>query len=60
MRVSDEDYAACTPGPTAHWPINAILAVRAAAPGIRTAVELPQIIPLYSCGAVPWSPPSTR
>ncbi|MCJ2188408.1 NAD(P)H-dependent amine dehydrogenase family protein [Novosphingobium beihaiensis] len=46
--VSAEDYAAYTPGLTAHRPINAIPAVCAAAPGIRTTVELPQIIPLYS------------
>ncbi|MCJ2177511.1 dihydrodipicolinate reductase [Novosphingobium album (ex Hu et al. 2023)] len=46
--VAEEDYAAYTPGLTAHRPINAIPAVCAAAPGIRTTVELPQIIPLYS------------
>ncbi|MCT2400794.1 dihydrodipicolinate reductase [Novosphingobium mangrovi (ex Huang et al. 2023)] len=46
--VSEEDYAAYTPGLTAHRPINAIPAVCAAQPGIRTTVDLPQIIPLYS------------
>ena len=46
--VSEEDYAAYTPGLTAHRPINAIPAVCAAEPGIRTTVELPQIVPLYS------------
>lgn len=46
--VAEEDYAAYTPGLTAHRPINAIPAVCAAAPGIRTTVELPQIIPLYA------------
>lgn len=46
--VPEEDYAAYTPGLTAHRPINAIPAVCAAEPGIRTTVELPQIIPLYS------------
>ena len=46
--VADEDYAAYTPGLTAHRPINAIPAVCAAPPGIRTTVDLPQIIPLYS------------
>lgn len=45
--VSEEDYAAYTPGLTAHRPINAIPAVCAAAPGIRTTVDLPQIVPLY-------------
>lgn len=45
--VSAEDYAAYTPGLTAHRPINAIPAVCAAAPGIRTTVDLPQIVPLY-------------
>jgi 4-hydroxy-tetrahydrodipicolinate reductase len=45
--VAPEDYAAFTPGLTAHRPINAIPAVCAAAPGIRTTVDLPQIIPLY-------------
>lgn len=45
--VAEEDYAAYTPGLTAHRPINAIPAVCAAAPGIRTTVELPQIVPLY-------------
>ncbi|AXB78160.1 dihydrodipicolinate reductase [Novosphingobium sp. P6W] len=45
--VSADDYAAFTPGLTAHRPINAIPAVCAAAPGIRTTVDLPQVIPLY-------------
>lgn len=45
--VSPEDYAAFTPGLTAHRPINAIPAVCAAQPGIRTTVDLPQIVPLY-------------
>ena len=46
--VSEENYAAYTPGLTAHRPINAIPAVCAAAPGIRTTVDLPQIVPLYA------------
>lgn len=45
--VAPENYAAFTPGLTAHRPINAIPAVCAAAPGIRTTVDLPQIIPIY-------------
>jgi 4-hydroxy-tetrahydrodipicolinate reductase len=46
--VSPQDYAAYTPGLTAHRPINAIPAVCAAEPGIRTTVDLPQIVPLFS------------
>ncbi|MFC0206355.1 NAD(P)H-dependent amine dehydrogenase family protein [Novosphingobium soli] len=46
--VAAEDYAAYTPGLTAHRPVNAIPAVCAAEPGIRTTVELPQILPLFS------------
>lgn len=42
--VAPENYAAMTPGLTAHRPVNAIPAVCAAAPGIRSTVELPQII----------------
>ena len=42
--VKPEDYAAFTPGLTAHRPVNAIPYVCAAAPGIRTTVDLPQII----------------
>ncbi|HEY2427829.1 MAG TPA: hypothetical protein VGI06_02785 [Acidimicrobiales bacterium] len=42
--VADEHYAATSPGYTAHRPVNAIAAVCAAAPGIRTTAELPQII----------------
>lgn len=42
--VAPEDYAAFTPGLTAHRPVNAVAAVCAADPGIRTTPELPQII----------------
>jgi 4-hydroxy-tetrahydrodipicolinate reductase len=42
--VPEEHYAAMSPGLTAHRPINAIPYVVAAAPGIRTTVELPQVI----------------
>jgi hypothetical protein len=34
-----------TPGYTANRPVNAVPYVCAAAPGIRTTVDLPQIIP---------------
>jgi 2,4-diaminopentanoate dehydrogenase len=43
--VAAEDWAATSPGLTAHRPVNAIPFVCAAAPGIRTTAELPQIIP---------------
>jgi hypothetical protein len=40
--VALEDYGAMTPGLTAHPPVNAIPYVCAAAPGIRTTVDLPR------------------
>lgn len=46
--VPEEDYAAFTPGLTAHRPVNAIPVVCAAAPGIRTTSDLPQIIPTFA------------
>lgn len=42
--VPQERKAATTPGYTAHRAVNAVPYVCAAAPGIRTSVELPQII----------------
>jgi 4-hydroxy-tetrahydrodipicolinate reductase len=39
-----ENYADMTPGLTAHRPVNAVPYVCDAAPGIRTSVDLPQII----------------
>jgi 4-hydroxy-tetrahydrodipicolinate reductase len=42
--VAPEDYAAFTPGLTGHRAVNAVAAVCAAAPGIRTTVDLPQIV----------------
>lgn len=42
--VAPEDYAAMTPGLTAHRPVNAVPYVCEAPAGIRTAVDLPQII----------------
>jgi 4-hydroxy-tetrahydrodipicolinate reductase len=44
--VPPEQWAATSPGLTAHRPVNAIPYVCAAAPGIRTSTELPQIIPV--------------
>ncbi|MFT4047883.1 MAG: hypothetical protein QM661_14485 [Solimonas sp.] len=43
--VPAERKAATTPGYTAHRAVNAVPCVCAAAPGIRTSVELPQIVP---------------
>jgi hypothetical protein len=42
--VAPEDYAATTPGLTAHRPVNAVPYVCEAEPGIRTITDLPQII----------------
>ena len=41
--MSLADYAAFTPGLTAHRPVNAIPAICAAPPGIRTTADLPQV-----------------
>jgi 2,4-diaminopentanoate dehydrogenase len=45
--VPPEAWAATSPGLTAHRPVNAVPYVCAAAPGIVTSVELPQIIPTF-------------
>ncbi|WP_340589101.1 dihydrodipicolinate reductase [Erythrobacter alti] len=42
--VAPEEYAAFTPGLTAHRAVNAVTAVCAASPGIRTTVDLPQVV----------------
>jgi hypothetical protein len=42
--VSPDRYAAVSPGYTAHRAVNAVPFVCAAEPGIRTTVDLPQII----------------
>jgi 4-hydroxy-tetrahydrodipicolinate reductase len=44
--VPPEEWAATSPGLTAHRPVNAIPYVCAADPGIRSSSELPQIIPV--------------
>ena len=44
--VPSEEWGATSPGVTAHRPVNAIPYVCAAAPGIRTTAELPQIVPV--------------
>lgn len=43
-----EEMAAVTPGYTAHRAVNAVPYVCAAAPGIRTTADLPQIIPTFA------------
>lgn len=42
--VAPEHYAAFTPGLTAHRAVNAVAALCAAPPGIRTTVDLPQVL----------------
>jgi 4-hydroxy-tetrahydrodipicolinate reductase len=42
--VAPEDYAATTPGLTAHRPVNAIPCVCGAEPGIRTITDLPHVV----------------
>lgn len=46
--VSAEDYPAYTPGLTAHRAVNAIPIVCEAESGIRTTVDLPQVIPHFA------------
>lgn len=42
--VAPENYADMTPGLTAHRPVNAVPYVCDATPGIKTTVDLPQIV----------------
>jgi 2,4-diaminopentanoate dehydrogenase len=42
--VPADEWAATSPGLTAHRPVNAIPFVCAAEPGIRSIVDLPQVI----------------
>jgi 2,4-diaminopentanoate dehydrogenase len=42
--VSEEEYPAMSPGLTAHRPVNAIPYVVGAEPGIRSVLDLPQIV----------------
>ncbi len=44
--VAPEAYAAFTPGLTGHRAVNSVIAVCNAAPGIRTTVDLPQVVAL--------------
>lgn len=43
--VAPEDYAEMTPGLTAHRPVNMVRYVCDAPAGIRTSIELPQVLP---------------
>ena len=45
--VSLDEWAATSPGLTAHRPVNAVPYVCAAEPGIRTTVDLPLITPSF-------------
>jgi hypothetical protein len=45
LAIPLEQMAAMSPGITAHRAVNAVAAVCAAPPGIRTSVDLPQVIP---------------
>lgn len=42
--VAPEDYAEFSPGLTAHRAVNSVPAVCAAAPGMRTTADMPQVI----------------
>ena len=42
--VPVERYASVSPGYTAHRAVNAVPAVCAAGPGIRTTIDLPQVL----------------
>lgn len=44
--VEPERYAQVSPGFTAHPAVNAVAAVCAAAPGIRTTFDLPRVLPV--------------
>jgi hypothetical protein len=46
--VPVERYGATSPGYTAHRAVNAVPYVCDAAPGIRTSIELPQIVPHFA------------
>ena len=45
--VAKEDFPLFTPGLTAHRAVNAVPMVCEAAPGLRTTVDLPQVIPIF-------------
>jgi 4-hydroxy-tetrahydrodipicolinate reductase len=45
--VAEEQWGATSPGLTAHPPVNVVRYVCEADPGIRTTVDLPQVIPTF-------------
>jgi 4-hydroxy-tetrahydrodipicolinate reductase len=45
--VTPEEYPLFTPGLTAHRAVNAVPIVCKAAPGIRTTVDMAQVIPQF-------------
>jgi len=45
--VAPEGFAAFTPGLTAHRPVNAIPFVCEAEPGLKTTLDLPQVVPWF-------------
>src|SRR5262249_6339125 len=46
--VKPEDYAAFTPGLTAHRAVNAVPFVCDAPAGMRSTLDLPYVVPLFS------------
>lgn len=46
--IAPEHYAAMTPGITAHRAVNAVAVVCAAPPGIRTTVDLPNVVATFA------------
>ena len=46
LPVEPERWAEVSPGLTAHRAVNAVQAVCEAAPGIRTTLDLPHIVPV--------------
>ncbi len=45
--VTPEEYPEMTPGLTAHRPLNIVPYIVGASPGIKTSVDLPQIVPQF-------------
>jgi 4-hydroxy-tetrahydrodipicolinate reductase len=45
--IALEDYPSVMPGLTAHRAVNSVIAVCEADPGIRTTVDLPQVIAAF-------------
>jgi 4-hydroxy-tetrahydrodipicolinate reductase len=45
--IPDDDFPKVIPGVSAHRPVNAVPAVCEAAPGIRTVLDLPQVVATF-------------